>query len=180
MARSNNFEILVRASRPEDWEAFAVMREEPAVRYNTLAIPFADPIRSRERFSTSREDERRLIAEAIFEDGSRRLAGQLGLHLEYGNRAHCAGFGIQVATEFQGRGVGTALMSAMCDLADNWLNLHRLELEVFSDNEAGMALYRKFGFEVESTMIRYAFRDGGYVDAYKMGRINPRHQGALR
>ncbi len=35
------------------------------------------------------------------------------------------------------------------DLADNWLNLQRLELTVYSDNAAAIALYRKFGFEQE-------------------------------
>jgi putative acetyltransferase len=46
-----------------------------------------------------------------------------------------------------------------------------VELVVYADNAAGVALYEKFGFEVEGTHRRYAFRDGEYVDAYAMARL---------
>jgi L-phenylalanine/L-methionine N-acetyltransferase len=36
----------------------------------------------------------------------------------------------------------------------------------------GIALYEKFGFEVEGTH-RLAFRDGEYTDAYSMARLKP-------
>ncbi len=38
-------------------------------------------------------------------------------------------------------------------------------------NDMGIALYEKFGFEREGTHRRYAFRDGGFVDAYSMARV---------
>jgi L-phenylalanine/L-methionine N-acetyltransferase len=47
----------------------------------------------------------------------------------------------------------------------------RVELSVYTDNAAGIALYEKFGFEIEGTHHRYAFRNGEYVDAYSMARI---------
>ena len=62
-------------------------------------------------------------------------------------------------------------MEAALGLADNWLDLHRIELSVYTDNAAGRALYEKFGFELEGTHRRYAFREGKYVDAYSMARI---------
>jgi RimJ/RimL family protein N-acetyltransferase len=40
-------------------------------------------------------------------------------------------------------------------------------------NAIGIALYEKFGFEVEGTHRRFAFRDGEYVDAYSMARLKP-------
>jgi hypothetical protein len=40
-------------------------------------------------------------------------------------------------------------------------------------NAAAIALYEKFGFEVEGTHRRLAFRDGEYVDAYSMARLKP-------
>ena len=60
-----------------------------------------------------------------------------------------------------------------CELSDGWLNFQRLELWVYCDNIAGIALYRKFGFTVEGTCRAYAFRDGRYVDAYMMARLHP-------
>ncbi len=32
-------------------------------------------------------------------------------------------------------------------------------------------LYKKFGFEMEGTLRRYAFRDGTHADAYAMARL---------
>ena len=59
----------------------------------------------------------------------------------------------------------------MCELADGWLNVIRLELTVYTDNQRAIALYRKFGFETEGTHKAYALRAGRYVDALAMARI---------
>jgi putative acetyltransferase len=86
-------------------------------------------------------------------------------------RRHVAELGMSVHDEWQGKGVGTALMRAAVELADRWLDLARLELTVFTDNESAIRLYRNFGFEIEGTHRMYAFRDGRYADAYFMARI---------
>ena len=54
-----------------------------------------------------------------------------------------------VRDDWQRKGVGTALMQAAVDLADKWLNLERLELEVYTDNVPAIRLYEKFGFTIE-------------------------------
>ena len=78
-----------------------------------------------------------------------------------------------VRDDFQGQGVGTALLQAAVDLADNWLNLQRLELTVFTDNEPALRLYKKCGFEIEGTLRRHSFRAGQYFDVYYMARLKP-------
>ncbi len=62
-------------------------------------------------------------------------------------------------------------MEAVVDLADKWLNLVRLELDVYTDNEPALRLYKKFGFVIEGTLAHFAFRDGRYVDGYMMARL---------
>ena len=91
--------------------------------------------------------------------------GLLGLHPHVGKprRRHAAELGMAVRDDWQGKGVGTALMKAAIDLADNWLNLSRLELSVFVDNASGVALYKKFGFEIEGTQRQFAFRNGSRI-----------------
>jgi putative acetyltransferase len=86
-------------------------------------------------------------------------------------RRHAGAIGICVHEEWHGKGVGTALMRAIVDLADNWLNLTRLELEVYADNEAAISLYERMGFEVEGTLRQHAFRDGQYVYSKMMARL---------
>jgi RimJ/RimL family protein N-acetyltransferase len=36
---------------------------------------------------------------------------------------------------------------------------------------ADITLYEKFGYEIDGTHRRFAFRSGEYVDAYSMARI---------
>ena len=76
-----------------------------------------------------------------------------------------------VRDDWHGKGVGSALMQATVDLADRWLNLTRLELDVFTDNEPAIRLYKKFGFTTEGTMVQFAFRGGQFVDVYLMARL---------
>ncbi|HSN21075.1 MAG TPA: GNAT family N-acetyltransferase, partial [Usitatibacter sp.] len=78
------------------------------------------------------------------------------------------GLGMGVVRDWQGQGVGSRLMTALTDLADNWLNVFRIELAVYTDNERAISLCRKFGFETEGTHRCYALRGGAYVDAYAM------------
>jgi L-phenylalanine/L-methionine N-acetyltransferase len=58
-------------------------------------------------------------------------------------------------------------------LADNWLNVSRLELTVFTDNARAISLYKKHGFEIEGTHRSYALRYGNLSDAFAMARLKP-------
>ena len=86
-------------------------------------------------------------------------------------RRHVATLGMGVKDSFQGRGVGSALLAVVIQLADGWINLKRLELAVFIDNTRAIELYKRFGFEIEGQSRAYAFRNGAYVDVFHMGRV---------
>ena len=64
-------------------------------------------------------------------------------------------------------------MQALCDYADGWAQLLRLELTVFTDNARAIALYECFGFRVEGTHRAYAMRRGVYADVHAMARLHP-------
>jgi putative acetyltransferase len=157
----------VRAGEPRDVEAIAEILNCPGVVAGTLQLPLRSLEERRERFEQHTPDTHGLVAEV---EG--RVVGSLGLHLERPpRRRHCASLGMAVHDDFQGRGVGSALMAAMIDLADNWLGLRRIELSVYTDNASAIHLYEKFGFVVEGTARQFAYRDGAYVDAYMMARL---------
>ena len=162
-------QIVVRAGEPADAEAIGEILNGRRVVAGTLRLPWQSLAAERERLAAPREGVYRLVAEL---DG--RLVGTLGLHVESNpRRRHCAGLGMAVHDAFQGRGVGTALLAAAIDLADNWLGLHRLELHVYPDNAAGIHLYQTFGFVIEGTARDFAFRNGRFVDALAMARLKP-------
>jgi putative acetyltransferase len=158
--------ITVRGQEAADWEGIAAIRNDPSVIYHTLQIPYLSRDAVREHLENPPADFYALVA--IIDD---QVVGLLGLHIGAGRRAHVARLGMMVRADFQGRGVGTALMEAALELAENWLNISRIELEVYPDNGAALALYEKFGFEIEGTLRDFAYRNGRFVDAYRMARI---------
>jgi RimJ/RimL family protein N-acetyltransferase len=84
------------------------------------------------------------------------------------------GFGdlaMLVDRDWRGRGVGSALVRAAIDWARGQ-GLHKLCLEVFVHNEAGIALYRKCGFVEEGRRPRQYRRASGELwDALVMGLL---------
>jgi len=85
---------------------------------------------------------------------------------------HSAGIGIMVHKDYHGTGVGTALMEKLIDLADNWLCLVRLELDVLEGNEGALRFYRRLGFVQEGVKVMETIRFGKYVNSIFMARIN--------
>jgi putative acetyltransferase len=159
--------IIVRGREDRDLEALTEVMNCPGVVHGTLQLPYRSLEDRREQYGQRPPGSHSLVAEI---DG--RVVGQLGLHMDRSpRRRHCAFIGMAVHDAFQGQGVGSALMAAMVDLADNWLDLRRIELTVFTDNPAAVHLYEKFGFVIEGTHRDYAFRNGVYVAAYAMSRL---------
>jgi len=162
--------IQIRAQEPRDIEAIAAIAACPGVIAGTLQLPLRSVEAQRERFAQQSPDMHGLVAEI---EG--RVIGALGLHVAKNpRRRHSAALGMFVHDDYRGRGAGGALLTAALDLADNWLGLRRVELEVYTDNAPAIHLYEKFGFVVEGTARQFAFRDGVYIDAYTMARLRDR------
>lgn len=168
-------EMTVRHAEPGDAPALHRIFQEPQVVYWTVKLPFASLAETRDWVSTVREGNYILVACA-----GEQVAGVLGLSTMPQMRCrHIAHIGpVAVAEDWQGCGVGSALMRAAIDLADNWLNLVRLDLLVYPDNTGAIALYRKFGFEKEGTRRALAIRAGTFVDADMMARVRLDRVGA--
>jgi L-phenylalanine/L-methionine N-acetyltransferase len=160
--------VSARHAEPDDHEAMHRIMGAPGVAAGTLQLPLQPAEAWRRRLAEPPEGLFLLVACTEGE-----AVGNLGLETSP-NRPrvrHVGSIGMAVRDDWQGRGVGTTLTRAALDLADDRLNLTRVELTVYVDNSPAVALYERFGFETEGTHRRYAFRDGGYVDAYSMARI---------
>jgi putative acetyltransferase len=160
--------ITIRRAEPDDVDPICEVFADESAYAGTLQTPYPSRDEWRKRMSQWGEADYLLLA---FVDGE--IAGHAGLHpaSRSPRRSHVRGLGIAVHSRFHGKGVGTALMQALVDVADKWLNVTRLELTVFTDNEKAIALYRKFGFVTEGTHKQYALREGKYVDTHAMARI---------
>ncbi|GLK79337.1 GNAT family N-acetyltransferase [Methylopila turkensis] len=159
-------DAIIRAMRAEDIADIYEIVSQPTFLYWTLALPYESFEAVKRWLEATSPRDLMLVAEV---DG--RVVGASALRPFLGRRSHAAEFWIGVREEHAGKGLGSQLLAAMIDTADNWLNLSRLEMTVFTDNERAIALYKKFGFEIEGAHKAATFRDGAFVDAYTMARL---------
>lgn len=160
--------LTVRHAEASDAEAIHAICHHPDVLYWTVDLPFAPTEVTHHHLLQTKDGNYVLLAC----DGP-IIAGMLRLSIYPSPRMrHMGRIGpVAVHPEHQGKGVGSTLMKAAIDLADNWLNLHRLHLLVFADNAAAIKLYQKAGFVEEGRLQDLAFRAGSYVDGILMARM---------
>lgn len=160
-------DILIRGMEPEDLSDLTEVWNQPQVIWGTLQLPFTSVETRRARNAAIGANHTRLVAVI---DG--KVVGLISLQRFENRRAHVGAIGMGVHDAYAGRGVGSALMAAAVDLADRWLNLKRLELQVWADNHRAIALYERFGFEREGLLRAEGFRDGAYADSLTMARLH--------
>jgi L-phenylalanine/L-methionine N-acetyltransferase len=160
--------IVVRRAMADDACALHRIYSQPSVLANTSQEPLA-----------SVEDTRRWITGA--ESTGYLLVAQAGpdvlgaLHLQpspYLALRHMAQINrVAVDEMHRGAGVGKRLLTTTLEMADNWLNLYRIELLVRADNAAAVELYRRVGFQDEGLLRGYGYRNGVYMDVLVMARL---------
>ncbi|UOR10434.1 GNAT family N-acetyltransferase [Halobacillus amylolyticus] len=104
------------------------------------------------------EEEGRLVGYLAAINGSAKRQ-QHSLHLVVG-----------ILKGYRGKGLGTKLFTYL----EKWAiehRIHRLELTVVVENEAGLGLYKKMGFKVEGTKKHSLLIDEHLVDEYYMAKL---------
>jgi RimJ/RimL family protein N-acetyltransferase len=128
------------------------------------AQPPLDRTTSIERWRSELDDPY-AVRFVVEEDG--RLVGEVSAHLNGGR----ADLGMQVAEDYRGLGVGTALLNTITDWA-RANNAHKATLQVWPHNQQARNLYEQFGFFEEGRLRRHYRRKSGELwDAIVMGLV---------
>ncbi|PGL69077.1 GNAT family N-acetyltransferase [Bacillus sp. AFS055030] len=98
----------------------------------------------------------------------------VGYAFAIGNSAprkkHSVYLAIGILEEYTGKGIGTKLFQSIEEWAIN-LDISRLELTVVKQNEAGVGLYKKMGYEIEGTKRNSLIIDDKSFDEYYMAKL---------
>lgn len=161
--------LLIRSRRANDHAAVAKIFDSLDVIAQTSQLPY----RSEEFWAGIYGDATNQASVLVAElDGV--VVGHLGLVPDRrARRRHVGSFGLAVDASCHGRGVGTALMAELVELADNWYALRRVELDVYADNTHAIRLYKRFDFVEEGVSRMDTLRAGKYIDGLRMARIHP-------
>ena len=100
-----------------------------------------------------------------------RIVG--GLTFDGGRRPrlrHVGEFGISVAQEYAGLGIGRAMIAYMIDWAERSGVVRKINLKVRADNTGAIRLYEGMGWVHEGRTTRDTLIDGHFHDCLLMGR----------
>jgi putative acetyltransferase len=165
--------ITIRPLRLSDTEDIYEIMHTPNVLWGTAQLPSKSIETWRKTIERWLDDEQMHVFVA---DVGGKAVGAIHLKVGKGREHHVGTISMAVHDMYQGQSIGKMLMLTVIDLADNWLNLLRLQLEVYTDNERAVNLYKRFDFEIEGRKRGDGFRAGAYVDSFVMGRLRPQSQ----
>ncbi|WP_369596733.1 GNAT family N-acetyltransferase [Tuberibacillus sp. Marseille-P3662] len=165
--------MLIREIRPEDAENFVCLIKQVETQANFMLMESGERKTSieqqRQQLERMEQQSHSTIFVAEQEEG--KLVGYLVVIGGSVKRTkHSAYLVIGILEEYRGRGIGTKLFQRVEDWAINH-NISRLELTVVTQNEAGVALYKKTGFEIEGMKRHSLVIDGAFFNEYLMSKL---------
>ena len=158
----------VRPARDQDAHAFAGVIA--AVAAEERWIGTEPPVDVAARAARVRESIARRDGRWVLEDDDGTVVGCLGLQPTHARGV--VSLGMAIVADARGRGGGLALMDAAMAWLQDQRELHKVELEVWPDNERAIALYERYGFEIEGLRRdHYRRRDGSLRSSMIMARL---------
>ena len=98
----------------------------------------------------------------------KRYLGQCGL-MKVDQTARNAELAIVMAPDSAGRGYGREALRLLLDYAFRQMNLNRVYLRVYAENERAVRCYLACGFREEGRQREQVYFDGHYGDVLEMG-----------
>lgn len=79
------------------------------------------------------------------------------------------GFGVRIASEYQGKGYGTSAMKILINYAFMEKRLNKCSSNVLEGNEPSIKMHEKLGFDQEGVFKQNIFTNGRYYDELFFG-----------
>jgi RimJ/RimL family protein N-acetyltransferase len=166
----NGTGVYLRPLEPADadWSWEVLNNDEEGRRLTGTQVPFTHAQIAAYIDRQASDDSRASFAIVRQEDD--QLLGEVVLNEIYpANRR--ANLRIFVAQEFTGQGYGTEAIRLILDYGFGMLNLHRVELDVYTINERAIHVYEKVGFRREGVKRQNWYYNHRYYDSIVMSML---------
>ena len=100
------------------------------------------------------------------------LIGGCGFQELQIGKSHKAEIGYWLAKPYWGQGIMTAVVERICKIGFEEFGLIKILAHVFVDNIASAAVLQKCGFQQEGYLRKHCMKDGNYLDARLLARLN--------
>jgi L-phenylalanine/L-methionine N-acetyltransferase len=160
--------VLIRRREKRDAAALVRMFNQPRCALGMVLDPFQSTGELEAWLQSS--GTQNFEAVASVDDTAIGLAGLFPCR---DTQSHAGWIILFVHDDFHGCGIGNLLMTVLVTSA-HILGLSRMQLMVVDDNDRAIALYRKFGFDVEGRHEHYARRGDEFLTTLSMARITPK------
>ncbi len=174
-------QIRLRAIEKEDLPSFVKWLNDPEVRQGLSLIMPLSLAEEEDWFASmlKRSPFERPLAIEIQPDPQKEswiFVGNCGfIDIDWQNRL--AEIGIHIGEkEYWNQGYGTKAMRLMLKHGFENLNLHRLWLRVFKNNQRAIRSYEKAGFILEGKFREAQYLEGKYVDVMIMSMLHSEWQ----
>lgn len=160
-----------RPLRQDDSEVIRQLSVHPSALFGTLQTPSSSVDFYTQRFNTPRAGD--VMGLMVAGD---EVLGIGGLHPT--EHPDVRVLGMAVSADWQGCGVGRALLTHLLSLARRE-GARRVELSVYTDNHRAQALYAACGFRPDGVRRCDAVRDGGHTHSLDMSHVFSAHDEGL-
>jgi RimJ/RimL family protein N-acetyltransferase len=165
-------DVRLRELRESDLPQLCAWWADPRiVPYQIAGPPHLRPASSvAEMFRSRHTNEGMDCGFCIVTKDADELVGQAAL-FGISPKDRCATLGIFLGPQHQGRGFGIDATRTLVRYGFAELNLHRIELNVYSFNSPALATYGKVGFVEEGRRREAVYRSGAWHDEVKMALL---------
>ena len=163
--------VRLRPVEEDDLSRLVSWRNKPSVwRWFFNKFPLSHAGQARWFEGLLRTDDKKLFAICTLEDDT--AIGTIGLdRIDFANQSAELGNMLIGEEEFQGQGYAAEALQLLLSYSFFHLNMNRVYLYVFADNDRAVRLYERAGFQVEGRLRQAHYAQGIFNDVLLMALL---------